>query len=94
MTSEWESGSKERIASSDKMRMGSLDAVTMQILAASRSEGLSPDAIRSLGELAASLSESDRRLEDVLDTIEPNSEAEAIAVERMRKAIENGPYLD
>ena len=66
----------------------------MQIIAASRSEGLSPDAIHSLGQLAASLEMTERRLEDVLDSIEPKNEAEAAAVERMRAAIENGSYLD
>ncbi len=66
----------------------------MKVLAASRSEGMCPDAIRSLSELAVKSESNERRLEDLIANIEPSNEAEASALERLKGAIANQSYLD
>lgn len=66
----------------------------MQLLAASSAGGLSHDAVRSLGKLAESLEHPGKRLEDILDTLDPKGRGELAKLRRMKQAIENGPYLD
>lgn len=48
----------------------------MQLLAASSAGGLSHDAVRSLGKLAESLEHPGKRLEDILDTLDPKGRGE------------------
>jgi pyruvate-formate lyase len=74
--------------------MASLEAVQIQLLAASNADGLSHDAIASLGRLAESLNRPEKRLEDVLATFDPKDRIELEKLRRMKKSIENGPFLD
>jgi hypothetical protein len=74
--------------------MASLEAVKMKLLAASSAGGLSHDAVWSLGNLAESLERPVKRLEDILETLDPKDHGELAKLRRMKQAIENGPYLD
>ncbi|MGY8693219.1 MAG: hypothetical protein ACKVGW_03365 [Verrucomicrobiia bacterium] len=74
--------------------MASLEAVKMQLLAASGAGGLSHDAVCSLGNLAESLEHPGKRLEDILETLDPKDQGELEKLRRMKQTIENGPYLD
>ncbi len=66
----------------------------MRILAASKAEGLCHDAIRSLGDLAENLEKPSRRLEEILETLDPNNIGEFERLRRMKDTLERGPYLD
>lgn len=74
--------------------MAPLEAERMKMLAALNAEGLSHDAVRSLSDLAESLEHPGKCLEAVLESIDPNDRGELAKLLRMKKAIENGPFLD
>lgn len=74
--------------------MASSEALQMRILAASKAEGLCHDAIRSLGDLAENLEKPDKRLEEILETLDPKDKGELERLRRMKATLERGPYLD
>ncbi|MDG2256015.1 MAG: hypothetical protein P8L49_13765 [Opitutaceae bacterium] len=74
--------------------MASLETVKKQLLTASSAGGLSHDAVRSFGDLAESLEHPGKKLEDILETLDPKDQGELAKLRKIKQTIENGPYLD
>ncbi len=64
------------------------------VQAGSASSGLSQDTIKSLGKLAERLDKPGKRLEDILNNLDPKDRGELDKLHRIQNAIERGPYLD
>jgi len=55
---------------------------------------LSHDAVRSFGDLAESLEHPGKKLEDILEALDPKAQGELAKLRKIKQTIENGPYLD
>jgi len=64
------------------------------LLSSSSAGGLSHDAVRSFGDLAESLEHPGKKLEDILEALDPKAQGELAKLRKIKQTIENGPYLD
>jgi len=73
--------------------MASSQEIEMMIKAAC-SGGLSRDAIHSLGSLASKSAEPRRRLEDILEELDPKDREGLDRLRKVKESMQNSAYLD